>query len=238
MRGSSVFDTLNPRFQPRRVATMRIAHCIRVVAVLYLTALFHSACPSAEHLNTTIFRTRRSTHDHLWYKSYKQNWRLQHAGKYLSPRENQMLLREESKNMTAVDCCPSVLEMVEPEAGVNQNGEFVELYRDGDNRQRFYELSCHKDILNKSCRFMDKKLHNNSKCVQKHSYTYAIVKDPGGSLNGRPSFPSFHSGPGETRWTLDYIRVRSGCSCVVTPNIKKKRDRLKHKRIRHEDTGQ
>lgn len=148
-----------------------------------------------------------------------------------------MLLKEEIRNRTAVDCCPSVLEMVEPDGGQNQDDEYVELYRDGDNRQRFYELSCHQDILNKPCRFMDKKLHNSSRCVQKYSYTYAIVKDPGRQPNQRPSFPSFASGPGETRWTLDYIKVRSGCSCVVIPNTKKKRDRLKNKRIRHDDVG-
>lgn len=149
-----------------------------------------------------------------------------------------MLLREEARNRSTVDCCPSVLEMVEPEGGKNQDDEYVELYRDGNNRQRFYELSCHQDILNKPCRFMDRKLHNSSKCIQKYSYTYAIVKDPGRPLqhtHQRPSFPSFPSGPGETRWTLDYIKVRSGCSCVVTPNIKRKRDKFKHKRLRHED---
>lgn len=149
-----------------------------------------------------------------------------------------MLLREEAKNRTEVDCCPSVLEMVEPEGGQNQDDIYVELFRDGNNRQRFYELSCHEDILNKPCRFMDKKIHNNSKCIQKYSYTYAIVKDPGKiqqNVHQRPAFPTFHSGTGETRWTLDYIKVRSGCSCVVTPVFKRKRDKFKHKRQRHEN---
>lgn len=162
--------------------------------------------------------------------------RLPDAGRFLTIRENQVLLKQESKNRSAVDCCPSVLEMVEPEGGKNQNDQYVELYRDGENRQRFYELSCHQDILNKPCRFMDRKLHNSSRCIQKYSYTYAIVKDPGRHHHQRPSFPAFPSGPGESRWTLDYIRVRSGCSCVVTQNTreKKKRGKLKSKRIRHE----
>lgn len=128
------------------------------------------------------------------------------------------------KGKDAVECCPSVLEMVEPEGGKNQEGQYVELYRNGENRQRFYELSCHKDVLNKPCRFMDRKLHNRTKCIQTYSYTYALVKDPG--KNHQARFPSFSaSGPS---WTLDYIRVRSGCSCVVTAN-KRKRDKPKSK---------
>lgn len=149
-----------------------------------------------------------------------------------------MLLRHETKNRSAVDCCPSVLEMVEPEGGTNQDDQYVELYRDGENRQRFYELSCHKDIEGKPCRFMDKKLHNQSKCVQKYSYTYALVKDPRRHHHQRPNyFPAFPSTDGAT-FTLDYIRVRSGCSCVVTPNTKKKRDKKLKKRGKQEDSGQ
>lgn len=150
-----------------------------------------------------------------------------------------MLLKQELKSRAAVDCCPSVLEMVEPEGGKNQVDQYVELYRDGDHRQRFYELSCHKDVLQKPCRFMDRKLHNRSRCVQKYSYTYALVKDPGRHSHQRPNyFPSFPaSGPDGATWTLDYIRVRSGCSCVVLPNKKKKRDRAPEKRPKADDTG-
>lgn len=143
-----------------------------------------------------------------------------------------MLLRQESINGSGVDCCPSVLEMIEPEGGKNQDDQFVELYRDGDYKQRFYELSCHKEILGKPCRFMDKKLHEHSRCVQKYSYTYALVRDQGRHHTQRPkNFPSLATGPGGTTWTLDYIQIRSGCGCVVTPN-KKKRDRQKHRKQR------
>ncbi|KAJ3664601.1 hypothetical protein Zmor_000156 [Zophobas morio] len=187
-----------------------------------------------EHFNHTVFdlpRIRRSPrkHHHLHESWYDPNIPLRFPGKFLNQRDNQMLLRQESRNGSGVDCCPSVLEMIEPEGGKNQDDEYVELYRDGDYRQRFYELSCHADILGKPCRFMDKKLHNSSKCVQKYSYTYALVKDPGRRHHQRPkNFPSFPAaGPGGTTWTLDYIRVRSGCGCVVTPN-KKKRDKQKH----------
>lgn len=144
-----------------------------------------------------------------------------------------MLLRQELKNGSAVECCPAVLEMVEPEGGRNQMGEYRVLYRDGENRQRFYELSCHKDVLMKPCRFMDRKLHNRTRCVQTYSFSYALVKDPGRhhhqSTNYFKSFPA--SGPEGSSWTLDYIRVRSGCSCVVVSNKKKKRDKMKRKQV-------
>lgn len=169
---------------------------------------------------------------------YKQNVPLISPGKLLTPRENQQLIRQETRNRTTVDCCPSVLEMIEPEGGKNQDDQYVELYRDGDHRQRFYELSCHKDIKNKPCRFMDKKIHEHSRCVQKYSYTYALVKDTGRHHHhqkiSNKNFPTFPArGPEEVRWTLDYIRVRSGCSCVVTSNKQKRKQ--KHKRIKHDE---
>jgi hypothetical protein len=41
------------------------------------------------------------------------------------------------ENDYVFDCCPSVLEMVEPQGGKNQEDMFVELYSDGENRQRY-----------------------------------------------------------------------------------------------------
>lgn len=35
-----------------------------------------------------------------------------------------------------VDCCPSMLEMVEPVGGKNREDMYVELYRDGEIKQR------------------------------------------------------------------------------------------------------
>lgn len=85
---------------------------------------------------------------------------------------------------------------------------------------------------------MEKKLHNQSRCVQKYSYTYALVKDSGRHHHERPnhlpSFPS--SGPGGPLLSLDYIRVRSGCSCEVTPILKKKRGKKSKRRGTSEDT--
>ncbi|KAK4881630.1 hypothetical protein RN001_004949 [Aquatica leii] len=228
---------------------MRIVHpLLSFIAVLSLAAVFGPVY-SYEHFNHTlsVSRSKRSPNKHhrhhqmheFWYDPfYQHEIPLPNAGKLLSPRENQELLRNETQHRTAVDCCPSVLEMVEPEGGKNQDDQYVELYRDGENRQRFYELSCHKDIEGKPCRFMDKKLHIQSKCVQKYSYTYALVKDPGRHHHQRPNyFPAFPSTGGAT-FTLDYIRVRSGCSCVVSPNAKKKRDRKLKRRGGKDDSDQ
>lgn len=149
-------------------------------------------------------------------------------------REMQMVLRQEGgEDGLAVDCCPTIEEMVEPVGGRNRQDMYVELYRDGENAQRFFEYSCRPDVLDKPCRFVDRKLSNQSRCVQKFSYTYAIVENPGtkgGSEEHRRHhhrehrFPTF---PGNTvsgsTWTLDYIRVRSGCSCEIMPKPKKKK---------------
>nr|CAI5870281.1 unnamed protein product [Callosobruchus analis] len=147
-------------------------------------------------------------------------------------RSQKMMMEEDSSNRT-IDCCPTVMEMVEPHGGKNQDGIFVELYRDQNYKQRFYELSCHKDVINKPCRFINKKLHAQSRCVQKHSYTYALVKDTPSHRD--KNFPMFPAQPSDGRgplagitYTLDYISVRSGCSCVVLNGGKKKRNKKKH----------
>ncbi|VEN62221.1 unnamed protein product [Callosobruchus maculatus] len=143
------------------------------------------------------------------------------------------MMEEESSSNRTIDCCPTVMEMVEPHGGKNQDGIFVELYRDQNYKQRFYELSCHKDVINRPCRFINKKLHAQSRCVQKHSYTYALVKDtPSHRDKNFPMFPATDGRGGPlagVTYTLDYISVRSGCSCVVfNGNGKKKRAKKKH----------
>ncbi|XP_023310690.1 uncharacterized protein LOC108911392 [Anoplophora glabripennis] len=216
---------------------MRIAHCFpALIAVLGLAAVvLQVSC--YEHFNDTLHGSRfrpnsrkRHFHEGRYEAYYDHSIPLSSPGMYRGPRDNQALLRFETHNHTrdVVDCCPTVLEMVEPYAGKNQDGILVDLYRDENYKQRFYELSCHKDILNKPCRFMDRKLHNQSRCVQQHSYTYALVKDKPSNRNRNfPTFPAH--GSDDATYTLDYISVRSGCSCVVTPN-KKKRNKVKHKR--------
>lgn len=94
--------------------------------------------------------------------------------------EMQTLIRQEGgEEGLPVDCCPTLEEMVEPQGGRNRQDMYVELYRDGENAQRFFEYSCRPDVLDKPCRFIDRKLQAQSRCVQKFSYTYAIVQNPG-----------------------------------------------------------
>ena len=94
--------------------------------------------------------------------------------------EMQMLIRQEGgEEGLPVDCCPTIEEMVEPQGGRNRDDMFVELYRGGENKQRFFEYSCRPDVLDKPCRFIDRKLQAQSRCVQKFTYTYAIVQNPG-----------------------------------------------------------
>lgn len=96
---------------------------------------------------------------------YQHHVPLPNAGKLLTMRDNQMLLRNETKHRTSVDCCPTVLEMVEPKGGTNQDDKYVELYTDSVTKQRFYELSCHKDIVDKPCRFVSNTSTNYSSSI-------------------------------------------------------------------------
>lgn len=90
-----------------------------------------------------------------------------------------MILRQEGgDDGLPVDCCPTIEDMVEPVGGRNRQDMYVDLYRDGGSAQRFFEYSCRPDVLDQPCRFVDRKFSNQSRCVQKFSYVYAIVKKP------------------------------------------------------------
>lgn len=92
-------------------------------------------------------------------------------------REMQNIIREEGgEDGIPVDCCPTIEEMSEPVGGKNREDSYVALYRDGENVQRFFEYSCRPDVLDKPCRFIDRKLNEQSRCVQKFSYSYAIIE--------------------------------------------------------------
>ncbi|KAH1028251.1 uncharacterized protein LOC109540843 isoform X1 [Dendroctonus ponderosae] len=228
---------------------MLIAHCFQaLVALLGLAAVFQQV-KSQEHYNDTLIdhrmkrsprgnKHRHAIHSderpffHGRYYPYSHNRALKFdPGQMLLPRQNKQLLDYEYGLMgnqgPGVDCCPSVIEMVEPEGGKNDQDIYVELYKSDNYRQRFFEVSCHKDVLNKPCRFMDKKIHQSSKCVQQHTFTYALVKDtPDHRNKNLPTFPGADAG--NKTYTLDYISVRSGCSCMVTPN-NTRRNQKKHK---------
>ena len=167
-------------------------------------------------------------------------------------REVQMLFQNSGTPNEGYNCCPTVTEMVEPTGGKNQNDMFVELYRDGSNGQRFYEHSCRPDIVDKPCLFTERRLRNQSRCEQQYSYTYALVRDTNVSLtesqensstpnkhrHSHQHFNPFHHNRferGGSSWTLDYIRVRSGCSCVVYPKPRRRKPRKKPKKLKMDE---
>ncbi|XP_015596360.1 uncharacterized protein LOC107268265 [Cephus cinctus] len=212
---------------------MRIEALSTFVAVVWLTALLCPWLAAAGNVTSSLSRRPR---EHP-FRGHISHWTVpleDTSNKRMTYREMQMVLRQEGgEDGAPVDCCPTIEEMVEPVGGRNRQDMYVELYRDGDNAQRFFEYSCRADVLEKPCRFVDRKLSNQSKCVQKFSYTYAIVKNPawkaGIEGHGRhhhseyhfPAFPG--NGVGSSPWILDYVKVRSGCSCEVMPKPKKKK---------------
>ncbi|KAK0083277.1 hypothetical protein PV326_006821, partial [Microctonus aethiopoides] len=155
-------------------------------------------------------------------------------------REIQNILRDEGgENGDAVDCCPTIEETTQPRGGRNRQGMYVELYRGADNVQRFYETSCRPDVLDRPCRFIDRKLFNQSRCVQKYSYSFALIKTTEKTSSTESedvAHPTRHHKyrftnlDYESGWALDHILVRSGCGCEVSPKPKKKRLGVKTKK--------
>lgn len=132
-----------------------------------------------------------------------------------------------------VECCPSVVEMIAPKGGRTSKGLYVDLYEDKDNKQQLFEISCAPEVVNKPCRFVDARIYNHSRCVQKYSYTYALVQKP------RPTkMPHRHRREDGTPKSsdIDYIRVRAGCECQITPPKRKRhRPRKRNKRLEEDD---
>lgn len=90
----------------------------------------------------------------------------------------QRLLRRESGDAPApIECCPSVTEWVQQVGGKTRQGRYVELYRDGNNRQTFYEYSCISTEIAEGCRAMNPGIANRTKCVQKYAYGLALVRN-------------------------------------------------------------
>ncbi|CAL8087425.1 unnamed protein product [Orchesella dallaii] len=107
-------------------------------------------------------------------------------------------------------CCPVVFEVIAPIYGRSRSGHMVELYKDENVQQKFYEYRCHKDYLEQPCRYVDNQHRKISKCVQQYLDTYALVKSDT-SLTG---------------WSMEHIRIASGCACKVD-RVKASRRRKK-----------
>ncbi|CAG7828292.1 unnamed protein product [Allacma fusca] len=110
-----------------------------------------------------------------------------------------------SSDQPTQSCCPTNREITEPILGKNRAGDLVELYQTSSVHQRFYEISCAPSIAEKPCQFLARKAQPYSRCEQQYSYTYALVRDRGGA-----GVRADHG------WRLDYILVRSGCSCQIS----------------------
>lgn len=95
------------------------------------------------------------------------------------------------------ECCPTITRRIAPLGGLSRENKLLQLYRDSRTVQRFYDKSCSPFILNRSCRYIDSAFI--SRCSQDYTYMYAIVKD----FNVTQPY------------RVDYMRVRSGCSCKV-----------------------
>ncbi|KAL6435869.1 hypothetical protein ACFW04_005619 [Cataglyphis niger] len=203
------------------------------LVVVWLTAVL---CAPLTAVNNKPFSSRRPREQP--FRGHISRWTEEPleepTNKEMTVRDMHKILHiEGGEEGSPVDCCPTIKEMSEPVGGQNQQNMYVELYRDGNNRQRFFELSCRPDVLDKPCRFIDRKFRNQSRCVQKYAYSYAIVENHENLKIGmeehkrhhrkerNPALPSYSvSGSG---WTLDYIMVRSGCSCQIMPKPKKKK---------------
>lgn len=146
-------------------------------------------------------------------------------------RDMQVILRREGNQKDGVQCCPSVLEMVTKKGGRTPTGLYVELYEDGENQQRLFEVSCAPNVVDKPCRFVDARLYNESRCIQKYSYSYALVRylHSAAPESPQPRTEGHFSVPGSGGWSMDYVRVRAGCECQIKPNKSNKPARKRHK---------
>ncbi|KAK7862240.1 hypothetical protein R5R35_008120 [Gryllus longicercus] len=150
----------------------------------------------------------------------------------LSGRELQTLLRNASGESGAAECCPSRMDMVMPGGGIRVDGLYVELFQ--LQEQSFYEVSCLDSVRDKPCRFIDRRLQAQSRCVQKYSYSYALVREEPPRHSRRGAHAHAHR---NDSWRMDYIRVRSGCACEIVPKAQKKRQAAKKGKRRRPGGG-
>lgn len=86
----------------------------------------------------------------------------------------------------------------------------VELYKDENVQQRFNEYRCRKEYVEKPCRFVEGQFRRMSKCVQQYLDTYALVR----------------SDDSKTGWSMEHIRIASGCACKVDLVAAKRRKKV------------
>ncbi|CAL1546102.1 unnamed protein product, partial [Lymnaea stagnalis] len=97
------------------------------------------------------------------------------------------------------ECCPSETHFIAPRGGVSRGGKLLEIYRHESTVQKFIQTACKADVLDQPCHYIKNEYQHASRCAQKFSYVYAFVRDFNVS----------------ERFRLDYIRVKSSCSCEL-----------------------
>ena len=122
-----------------------------------------------------------------------------------SLQPNDVTSVEEFNNL---DCCRSYQFTYKSAVAPEINGLTVFLAGHGEDYsssaiQTFNGVNCFPHVVNKPCRFLFQ-LHPDAVCVQKYSYTRALLKNAKGD----------QSGPDNSGATAD-IRVPSGCQCEI-----------------------
>ncbi|XP_076046581.1 uncharacterized protein LOC143028417 isoform X2 [Oratosquilla oratoria] len=117
-----------------------------------------------------------------------------------------------------MDCCPSKMVVGLKMVGKKADGNTaVEINPD---QQFFYERVCLEEFLGKECLFPARTIrkHAATRCVQLYSHSQALVR-------------TYQS---NDTWKVDYIQVRSGCSCqiMVSKKTKKRKKKRKKKKMK------
>ncbi|KAJ8718693.1 hypothetical protein PYW08_002930 [Mythimna loreyi] len=215
-------------------------------ALATLLAVLCGAVADAGDVIGNVSRVRRAPQPH--YNSHRVvtdedldmsaavAWKRSHW------REMQNILRKEGNQKDGVQCCPSVLEMVTKKGGRTPTGLYVELYEDGENQQRLFEVSCAPNVVDQPCRFVDARLFNESRCIQKYSYSYALVRylHSTATETPQPRTEGHFSVPGSGGWSMDYVRVRAGCECQIKPKTnrparRRHKQRKRNRRVIEDD---
>ncbi|XP_076355360.1 uncharacterized protein LOC143249420 isoform X2 [Tachypleus tridentatus] len=160
---------------------------VDIMSTIALLSLAVCVCSRAAHQNGRNNRRHKYSRDRHWDRSLEKRGPQAHS------------LAESN------ECCPSITEIIQPRGGVSKSGRILELYRDQNSTQSFYQTSCHDLIKGRPCRYISSYMRLQSKCVQRYSFTYALVRE-------------FNS---KIPWRLDYIRIRNGCTCEIRRSRKR-----------------
>ncbi|XP_042883502.1 uncharacterized protein LOC122260340 [Penaeus japonicus] len=137
----------------------------------------------------------------------KRNRKRDREYRRLLERDDVLITTEDGEQF--YDCCPSKLVVKEIKVGKSRENYAMEI---SASHQLFYERVCLEGYEGKECVFPPRSLKRNvtTRCHQEYSLTQAIA---------RP----YES---DEDYKLDYIKIRSGCSCQISvPQKKKKRKR-------------